>query len=104
MTTKALPSWMEITEEGVSIKLTKPSELNQVKVDRLHLRSPTVRELRAATAQSGGDAEKREVILLASLAEVGQGDLEGLAVVNYNRVQAGYFRLVEDDEPYKYND
>lgn len=104
MTTKALPSWMKLTDEGVSIKLTKPSELNQVKVDRLHLRAPTVRELRAATAQSGGDAEKREVILFASLAEVGSGDLEGLTVVNYSRVQAGYFRMVEDDEPYNYID
>lgn len=103
-TAKPLPSWLEITDEGANITLRKVSDINQVKVQCISLRSPTVAELRIATLQSGGDAEKREVILFASLAAAGTKDIEALTIVDYNRIQAGYFRLVEDDEPYPYND
>jgi hypothetical protein len=102
-TTKTLPSWLELTDEGANITLRKASEINQVKVQRVSLRAPTVAELRAATLQAAGDAEKREVILFASLADAGTKDMEALTIVDYNRIQAGYFRLVEDDEPYPYD-
>ncbi|WP_030130861.1 phage tail assembly protein [Pseudomonas sp. QTF5] len=100
---KKMPSWLELTDEGANITLRTASEINQVKVQRVSLRSPTVTELRAATLQAGGDAEKRELILFATLADAGTKDLEALTIVDYNRIQAGYFRLVEDDEPYPYD-
>jgi hypothetical protein len=103
-TAKTLPSWLELTDEGANITLRTPSEINQVKVQRVSLRSPTVADLRAATLQSAGDAEKREVILFASLTDAGTKDMEALTIVDYNRIQAGYFRLVKDDEPFPYDD
>lgn len=102
--TKKLPSWMVLTEEGVTITLRKPTEINQIKVDRVNLRAPTVKDVQQATVQSGGDAEKRELILFASLTGSGDKDIAAMTVVDYNRLQAGYFRLVEDDEPYSYDD
>ena len=36
--------------------------------------------------------------MFASLAEVSVKDLEGMALKDYTRLQAGYFRLVQDDE------
>ena len=103
-TTKKLPSWLELTEEGATITLRKPTEINQIKVDRISLRAPTVKDVQQATVQSGGDAEKRELILFASLTGSGDKDISAMTIADYNRLQAGYFRLVEDDEPYPYND
>lgn len=91
------PGWMELRAEGVSITLSKPTEANGMQVDKLRLRAPTVRDVRAAGAAAGGDDEQRELALFASLAEVGTKDLEGLTLKDYNRLQAGYFRLVQDD-------
>lgn len=103
-TVKKLPSWLELTEEGATITLRKAVEVNQIKVNRINLRAPTVKDVQQATVQSGGDAEKRELILFASLTQAGDKDIGAMTVVDYNRLQAGYFRLVEDDEPYSYND
>ncbi|MNY61759.1 hypothetical protein D3C86_1984770 [compost metagenome] len=84
--------------------MRKATEINQIKVNRLSMRAPTVKDVQQATVQAGGDAEKRELILFASLTEAGANDLTTLGIVDYSRIQAGYFRLVEDDEPYSYDD
>ncbi|MFJ4371777.1 phage tail assembly protein [Pseudomonas japonica] len=92
-----VPAWMTVSAERVVVRLSRPTEANGVQVDSLALRAPTVRDLRAA--QTGGsDDEQRELNLFASLAEVSVKDLEGLALKDYSRLQAGYFRLVQDDE------
>lgn len=98
MTQVKTPSWLKLSADGVVVKLTRPSEANGVQVDSLALRSPTVRDIRAAQSAASGDDEQRELNLFASLAEVGVKDLEGLALKDYGRLQAGYFRLVQDDE------
>ena len=103
-TTQKLPSWLELTEEGATITLRRAVEINQIKVNRVSLRAPTVKDVQQATVQSGGDAEKRELILFASLTASGDKDISAMTIVDYNRLQAGYFRLVEDDEPYTYHD
>ncbi|MFJ1244994.1 phage tail assembly protein [Bacillus amyloliquefaciens] len=36
--------------------------------------------------------------MFASLAEVGQKDLEGMTLKDYTRLQTAYFRLVQDDD------
>ncbi|CAI8779845.1 phage tail assembly protein [Pseudomonas donghuensis] len=92
------PNWLAVTTERVVVTLSKPSEANGVQVDSLSLRAPTVRDIRAAQSASNSDDEQRELNLFASLAEVGVKDLEGLALKDYGRLQAGYFRLVQDDE------
>jgi broad specificity phosphatase PhoE len=92
------PKWMTLTPENVSVKLTKPAEVNSVKVDTITMRAPTVRDVRTAQAAANGDDEQRELNLFATLAQMGVGDLEGLPLKDYSRLQAGYFRLVRDDE------
>ena len=95
---KPAPKYLKLTAENVTITLTKPTELNGIKVDTITLRAPTVRDMRISSQTSDGDDEQRELNLFASLAEVGIKDLEGLALKDYGRLQAGYFRLVQDDE------
>lgn len=97
-TEKKLPTWLALNDEGVSVTLRYPAELNSVKTNRLFLRAPTVRDVRAAQATAGNDAEQREMQLFAGLAEVSIKDLEGLKLLDYQRVQEGYFRLVSEDE------
>jgi hypothetical protein len=94
---KLLPVWLSVTAENAVVSLSRPSEINGVQVDKLTLRSPTVREVRAADRAAGGDDEQRELVLFAELAGAAVTDLEGLTVVDYNRLQAGYFRLEQDD-------
>lgn len=92
------PSWLAVSAERVVVTLSRPSQANGVQVDNLSLRAPTVRDIRAAQSAGNSDDEQRELNLFASLAEVGVKDLEGLALKDYSRLQAGYFRLVQDDE------
>ncbi|MCU9528637.1 phage tail assembly protein [Pseudomonas mosselii] len=95
---KKIPAYLQVEADRVIITLSKPAECNGVQVDKLSLRAPTVRDIRAAQQLTNGDDEQRELNLFASLAEVGVKDLEGLTLKDYTRLQAGYFRLVQDDE------
>ncbi len=95
---KKIPSWMTIADDRVTVTLARPTEANGVRVDKLSLRAPTVRDMRTAQQTGGEDDEQREMNLFASLAEVSTRDLEGLTLKDYTRLQAGYFRLVQDDE------
>ncbi len=91
------PGWLAVDLERAVVTLSKPCEIKEVKVDRLTLRAPTVRDVRAAASASNGDDEQRETILLANLTETDIKDLEGLKLTDYQRLQAAYFRLVQDD-------
>ncbi|CAI8820567.1 Phage tail assembly chaperone protein, E, or 41 or 14 [Pseudomonas chlororaphis] len=95
---KNLPTWLEVTSEGFSITLKHPTELCHAMVDKVSMRSPTVREVSAAEMASNGDAEKRELMLFSSLTMIPAEDLKGLKYRDYRRLQAGYFRLVDEDE------
>ncbi|AZC23237.1 phage tail assembly protein [Pseudomonas sessilinigenes] len=95
---KKTPAWMNLAVDSVVVTLTKAVELNGVQCDKVTLRAPTVRDVRAASTAAGGDDEQRELALFASLAQVGSKDLEGMTLKDYQRLQAGYFRLVQDDE------
>lgn len=93
---KKLPSWLSVEADSATITLTRPSDVNGVKVDRLTLRAPTLREVRASDAIGGDDAVLREVTLFASLADAGTADLDGLKLTDYARLQSGYSRLLQD--------
>ncbi|MEI2830067.1 phage tail assembly protein [Pseudomonas mosselii] len=95
---KKIPAYLQLETDRVIVTLSRPAECNGVQVDKLSLRAPTVRDIRAAQQLTNGDDEQRELNLFASLAEVGLKDLEGLTLKDYSRLQAGYFRLVQDDE------
>lgn len=97
MAKDALPKWLQITEEGFRISLKYPTELSGVLVDNMSIRAPCVRDIRAAQATCNGDEEKREMSLFSSLTQTPETDLMALKLVDYMRLQAGYFRLVQDD-------
>jgi|Wag4MinimDraft_6_1082665.scaffolds.fasta_scaffold01806_5 hypothetical protein len=93
----SMPSWLSVTTDKVLVTLSCPSEINGVTVDKLALRSPTVRDVRSANREAGGDDEQRELVLFAELAGAPVADLEGLKLVDFNRLQAGYFRMDQDN-------
>ncbi|WP_255032580.1 phage tail assembly protein [Pseudomonas fragi] len=92
-----MPAWLSITTDNVLVTLSCPSMINGVTVDKLALRSPTVRDVRSANREAGGDDEQRELVLFAELAGAPVADLEGLKLVDFNRLQAGYFRMDQDN-------
>lgn len=94
---ESMPAWLSITTDNVLVTLTCPREINGVTVDKLALRSPTVGDVRAANREAGGNDEQRELVLFAALAGAPVADLEGLKLVDFNRLQAGYFRMDQDD-------
>lgn len=98
-----IPAWLTLSDEGVTVMLRYPSELNNVTTDAVFMRAPTVRDVRAAVATSGNDAEKREMSLFSSLTGAGTKDLEALKLLDWGRLQEGYFRLVNEDELHTQN-
>ncbi|MFO2466210.1 phage tail assembly protein [Pseudomonas sp. 15FMM2] len=92
-----LPAWLVVDPEGAVVTFSKAYEIKNLKLDRLTLRAPTVRDVRSATSASAGDDDQRDTILLANLSESDAKDLEGLKLTDYQRLQAAYFRLVQDD-------
>lgn len=95
--TNVMPSWLSVTTDQAVVTLSCPSTINGVSVDKLAMRSPTVGDVRTANRDAGGDDEQRELILFAALAGAPVADLEGLKLVDFNRLQAGYFRMDQDD-------
>lgn len=92
-----LPKWLQLGDGIATVVLSRPSEANGIHVDKLTLREPTVREMRAATLQGGSNEEEQEMVLFCSLASIGRADLEGLLMRDYRRLQTAYFRLGADD-------
>ncbi|MGE1094714.1 phage tail assembly protein [Pseudomonas zeae] len=93
----SMPAWLSLTTDQVLVTLSCPSEINGVTVDKLALRSPTVGDVRAANRDVGDDDEQRELVLFAALSGAPVADLEGLKLVDFNRLQAGYFRMDNED-------
>lgn len=93
----AMPAWLVVDLERAIVTLSRPYEIKEMKVDRLTLRAPTVSDVRAATSASNGDDDQRDAIILANLTESDIKDMEGLKLTDYQRLQAAYFRLVQDD-------
>ena len=92
-----LPKWLQLGDGIATVVLSRPSQANGIQVDKLTLREPTVREMRAATLQGGSNEEEQEMVLFCSLASIGRVDLEGLLMRDYRRLQTAYFRLGADD-------
>lgn len=96
--TKPLPSWLTLTDEGVSIAFKYKAQVNDITVDKLFMRAPCIRDNRKAQAVANGDREMHEFHLFASLTDCPVKDIEGLKERDYRRLQEGYFRLVEETE------
>lgn len=92
-----VPDWMTVSAESVTVKLTVPSSFNGVKSDTITLRSPSLKDVRNCQKAHPNDEEAVDLMLFASLAEVGTSDMEGLKLKDYLRVQTAYFRVVAED-------
>jgi hypothetical protein len=95
---KPLPKWLELTDDGVTVTLAYKANISSVLVDKVMMRAPSVRDMEAAKAAGGGEYDKMEKNLFCSLIMATETDLASLKIKDYNRLQAGYFRLVEEDD------
>jgi hypothetical protein len=95
---KALPSWLAVSNDGVSVKLKYPILISGVLTDKLLMRAPSVMDWRASKVAGNGDYEKQELSLFGSLLGLTEAELLSLKYKDYQRLSAGYFRLVEEDD------
>jgi hypothetical protein len=94
----APPSWMVVNDAGVTITLSTPKTFHGITQEKLRMRSPTVREVRACQKAHPNDDLAVDTMLFATLMEVSEKDLMELTLKDYERVKRGYFRLVDEDE------
>jgi hypothetical protein len=95
---KPVPSWLSVSDDSVTVTMKGTVNLGGIVTDRLMMRAPTVRDERGATIAAKGDAEVYEINLLCSLLQATEAEVVALTSRNYQRLQAGYFRMVEEDE------
>lgn len=82
----------------ITVKLSRPALFNGVQVDKLHLREPLVQDLLDASAAYGESDDRREVFLIARVAEVSEKDLAVLPMKDFRRLQAAWNRFLADDD------
>ena len=93
-----LPSWMVLSDDGVTVTLKHKANLNGVVTDKLTIRAPSVKDVMASKVAGNGDHEQVELHLFCSLLMATKEELMALKYKDYMRLQAGYFRLVEEDD------
>lgn len=93
-----LPSWLALSDDGVTVTLKHKANFNGVVTDKLMMRAPSVKDVMAAKVAGNGDNEKQELNLFCSLLMATENELTALKFKDYMRLQAGYFRLVEEDD------
>lgn len=79
--------------ETVTVPLDFPTKFDGVERDRLTLRRPKVRDMRAAQKVAAGDPDGVELALFATLAEVAPNDLEDMDLADYHGLQDAYGRF-----------
>jgi len=93
-----LPKWLKLTEEGVIVTLRYPTLISNVMTDALTMRAPSVKDWRASKVAGNGDYEIQELSLFCTMTGLTEPELLTLKYKDYNRLSAGYFRLVEEDD------
>ncbi|MED7670276.1 hypothetical protein AB7M29_002692 [Pseudomonas sp. F-14 TE3623] len=93
-----LPSWLKLSDEGVTVTLKYKTLISGVLTDKLMMRAPSVMDWRASKVAGNGDYEKQELSLFSSLLGLTEAELLSLKYKDYQRLSAGYFRLVEEDD------
>lgn len=96
--TEPLPSWMALSDDGVTVTLKHKANLNGVVTDKLMMRAPSMKDVMASKVAGNGDYEQVELHLFCSLLTATKEELMALKFKDYMRLQAGYFRLVEEDD------
>jgi hypothetical protein len=97
-TVPALPTWLKLTDEGVTVTLKYNTVISGVMTDALTMRAPSVKDWRASKVAGNGDYEKQELSLFGSLTGLSEAELLTLKYKDYQRLSAGYFRLVDEDD------
>lgn len=95
---KALPSWLELNDDGVTVTLKHKVIISGVLTDKLVMRAPSVKDVQASKIAGNGDYEKQELSLFGSLLQLSESEIQTLKYKDYMRLTAGYFRLVEEDD------
>ena len=93
-----LPKWLKVSDEGVTVTLKYPTLISDVLTDALTMRAPSLKDWRASKVAGNGDYEKQEISLFSSLTGLSEAELLTLKFKDYQRLSAGYFRLVEEDD------
>ena len=93
-----LPKWLKLSDEGVTVTLKYPTLISDVLTDALTMRAPSLKDWRASKVAGNGDYEKQELSLFSSLTGLSEAELLTLKFKDYQRLSAGYFRLVEEDD------
>lgn len=91
------PKWLDLTLERATIQLSVPAMVNDVRVDSLTMRSPTVKDQLDCRQVAGDDDARYELQMFCSLTEVRNKDLEALQTRDYRRLQAAFLRLEDMD-------
>ncbi|EUB74472.1 Mu-like prophage FluMu protein gp41 [Pseudomonas sp. GM41(2012)] len=97
-TVPALPKWLKLADEGVTVTLKYSTVISGVMTDALTIRAPSMKDWRASKIASNGDYEKQELSLFSSLTGLSEEELLTLKYKDYQRLSAGYFRLVDEDD------
>jgi hypothetical protein len=93
-----LPKWLKLTDEGVTVTLKYKTIISGVQTDALTMRAPNMKDWRASKVAGNGDFEKQELSLFCSLVGLTEEELLTLKYKDYQRLSAGYFRLVDEDD------
>jgi len=93
-----LPKWLKVSDECVSVTLKYKTLISGVLTDVLTMRAPSVKDWRASKIAGNGDYEKQELSLFSSLTGLSEDELLTLKFKDYQRLSAGYFRLVDEDD------
>ncbi|MGE8190034.1 phage tail assembly protein [Pseudomonas sp. NPDC086278] len=97
-TDPTLPKWLKVSDESVIVTLRYPTLISGVLTDAVTIRAPSVKDWRASKIAGNGDYEKQELSLFSSLTGLSEPDLLSLKYKDYQRLSAGYFRLVDEDD------
>lgn len=94
---KKIPEWLTLDHDTATVRLRHPRELGGVKVDRISMKSPSIKLVRACRASHPKDEDAEEMMILSSMSQIPISELEKLDIKDYGRLQQGYFRLYTDD-------
>lgn len=93
-----LPKWLKLSDECVTVTLKYPTLISNVLTDAVTMRAPSLKDWRASKIAGNGDYEKQELSLFSSMSGLSEDELLTLKFKDYQRLSAGYFRLVEEDD------
>lgn len=96
--TTPLPTWLSLSDEGVTVTLKYPFNFNGVMTDKVVMRAPSVKDMTAAKMAGGGDYEKMEMSMFCSLLTATEAELLSMKYRDYKRLTVGYFHMVEADD------